>query len=56
MFLRGSTGGGATSSRHVMAVLSSQGRGDAATLPSLVNRGTASIYFISKLSHVHSET
>lgn len=29
------------SSRQVMAVLSSQGRGDAGTLPSAVNEGTA---------------
>ena len=41
MCLLGSMGGGATSSRQVMAVLSSQGRGDAETLPSVVSRGTA---------------
>lgn len=34
-------GDGATSSRQVMAVLSSQGRGDGGTLPSLFNNGTA---------------
>lgn len=42
MCLLGSMGGGATSSRQVMAVLSSQGRGDGGTLPSLVNNGTES--------------
>lgn len=43
MCLLGRIGGGATSSRHVMAVLSSQGRGEAETLPPGVNRGTAMV-------------
>lgn len=41
MCLLGRIGGGAISSRQVMAVLSSQGRGEAGTLPSVVNDGTA---------------
>lgn len=41
MCLLGKIGGGAISSRQVMAVLSSQGRGEAGTLPSVVNDGTA---------------
>lgn len=41
MCLLGRMGGGAMSSRQVMAVLSSQGRGDAETLPSVANGGTA---------------
>lgn len=43
MCLLGRIGGGATSSRHVMAVLSSHGRGEAETLPPEVNRGTAMV-------------
>lgn len=43
MCLLGRIGGGATSSRHVMAVLSSQGRGEAETLPPGVNRGTTMV-------------
>lgn len=39
--LRGRTGCGATSSRQVMAVLSSQERGDAEMLPPLFSAGTA---------------
>lgn len=41
MCLLGRIGGGAISSRQVMAVLSSQGRGEAGTLPSVANEGTA---------------
>lgn len=49
--LLGRMGDGATSSRQVMAVLSSQGRGDGGTLPSLFNNGTA-----GNKTDVHAQT
>lgn len=51
MCLLGRMGDGATSSRQVMAVLSSQGRGDGGTLPSLFNNGTA-----GNKTDVHAQT
>lgn len=52
--LLGRMGDGATSSRQVMAVLSSQGRGDGGMLPSFFNNGTAGNKRDKSMHRLHS--